>query len=211
MAVAHTISERLVHNPHPGVSAAIGGGLCVLLVACSATPRARLSTAASRDTSSTVSLSTMTTDTVTVDNTVSPVTGQTASIGPESTIKATPSTTGPPPPATSPPTTTAPPPPPSSGAYGYVTAGPTCPVQRAGQSCPPQPVAARIAAQDSAARVVATTNSDSTGHYQLALAPGSYTLTATTGSTYPRCQPRAVTIPAVTSARADISCDTGIR
>jgi hypothetical protein len=98
-----------------------------------------------------------------------------------------------------------------SGAYGYVSAGPTCPVQRADLPCPPRPVAAHIQVTDNSGRNVAATDSDSSGAYTVALAPGRYTVTATTGSVFPSCQPAQVTVAAGKPSRADISCDTGIR
>lgn len=100
-------------------------------------------------------------------------------------------------------------PPGGSGAYGLVTAGPTCPVERPGQPCPPAPVSATVTATTSG-RQVASTTSDSQGRYTLPLPPGTYTLDATTGSTYPHCTPVTVTITS-SATRADITCDTGIR
>lgn len=105
------------------------------------------------------------------------------------------------------PTTT----PTTGGAYGFVSAGPTCPVERQGQPCPPQPVAATVDAQNGAGRVVATTRSDGSGRYQISLPGGTYVLTATTGGTYPRCRSTQVTVATGALTRADIGCDTGIR
>jgi hypothetical protein len=105
----------------------------------------------------------------------------------------------------------APPAPAGSGAYGYVSAGPTCPVERPDQPCPPRPVAAHIQAQDPSGRTIGTTDSDSSGRYLLALAPGTYTLAAMTGTTYPHCPPAPVTVRPGPATRVDISCDTGIR
>lgn len=108
-------------------------------------------------------------------------------------------------------TASQPPPPTGSGAYGYVTAGPTCPVERPEQPCPPRPVAAQVNAQDASGRTVATTRTDQAGRYSLSLAAGSYTLVTVTGATYPRCPPTSVTVRPGGPTRADISCDTGIR
>jgi len=98
-----------------------------------------------------------------------------------------------------------------TGAYGYVTAGPTCPVQQAGQPCPPQPVSAQVEARDSAGAAAASTHTDASGRFLLVLPPGSYTLVVTTGSTYPRCPDTPVTVRSASMTRADISCDTGMR
>jgi hypothetical protein len=134
----------------------------------------------------------------------------TATAGPAATLAPSPSARvgG----STSP--TTAPPPSSSisgSGAYGYVTAGPTCPVERPDQPCPPHPVAGQVNAQDASGHTVATTRTDQAGRYSLSLASGTYTLVAVTGTTYPRCQPTSVTVHSGGPTRADISCDTGIR
>jgi hypothetical protein len=92
-----------------------------------------------------------------------------------------------------------------------VTAGPTCPVERPDQPCPPRPVSAEVEGRDSSGRTVATTHTDQSGAYRLGLAPGTYTLVAVTGSTFPRCPPTSVTVRSGAATRADISCDTGIR
>lgn len=102
-------------------------------------------------------------------------------------------------------------PPHGAGAYGYVTAGPTCPVERPDQPCPPRPVAATIDARDLGGATVASTQSDSYGRYALALSPGSYLLVVVTPSGWPRCPDTRVTVQARAAVRADISCDTGIR
>ncbi|MEP6659265.1 MAG: hypothetical protein ABJD24_05040 [Acidimicrobiales bacterium] len=102
-------------------------------------------------------------------------------------------------------------PPANTGAYGYVTAGPTCPVERAEQPCPPRPVTAQIEARDSAGSLVATGPTDAAGRFSLSLRPGYYTLTVSTGAIYPRCPTVDVAVADGVPTRADISCDTGIR
>jgi Carboxypeptidase regulatory-like domain len=110
------------------------------------------------------------------------------------------------PPATKPPTAEV------GGAAGYVRASPTCPVERVDRPCPPQPVTgAHVEAHDQAGQVVAETDTDSTGHFAVSLAPGSYTLVAATGTIFPRCDPLSLTVRTGQPASADISCDTGIR
>jgi hypothetical protein len=140
----------------------------------------------------------------------------TATVGPGSTVSARVSGVGPSSTIAPPPPTDAPPtlPPPStagSGAYGYVTAGPTCPVERPGQSCPPRPVAANIDILDVSGRIVARTASRTDGHYAVSLAPGSYSVMPSIDGTFPRCSSVRVTVAPGTASRADISCDTGIR
>jgi hypothetical protein len=108
-------------------------------------------------------------------------------------------------------TTMAPSPPPGSGVYGYVTAGPTCPVEQASHPCPPEAVSAELDARDAAGTDVGSTRSDSSGRYALALPAGSYSLLVVTGSGGPRCPDTPVTVASGRAARADIACDTGIR
>lgn len=110
-------------------------------------------------------------------------------------------------------TSTAPPvlPPSGTGAYGYVTAGPTCPVERQGQPCPPRAVAAGIEARAVGGTTVASTRSDASGRYAIDLSPGSYTLVVVTPSGWPRCPDTSVTARPGSATRVDISCDTGIR
>ncbi len=102
-------------------------------------------------------------------------------------------------------------PPHGAGAYGYVTAGPTCPVERPDQPCPPRPVSAVVEARDSGGSTVASVTSDSFGRYALGLSPGAYVLVVVTANDWPRCSDTHVTVPPGSAARADISCDTGIR
>ena len=111
------------------------------------------------------------------------------------------------------PATSAPPlePPSGTGAYGYVTAGPTCPVERPDQPCPPHPVSAVIDAHDSSRHTVASTHSDGYGRYALDLPPGRYVVVVAISSVLPHCPDTAVTVRPGAATRADISCDTGIR
>jgi hypothetical protein len=184
------------------------------LAGCGSSSSAGLSTGTPSSDASTVPPPSSTAE----DVTVIAATPGTATAPPASRAGVAPDSAAPPteasePPLTSPPSTTARPGAGAGagGAYGYVTAGPVCPVERADQPCPPRPVVARIEAQDASGHTVGATDSDSSGYYLLALSPGRYTLTATTGTTYPRCQPIELTVSADTSTLVDISCDTGIR
>ena len=107
--------------------------------------------------------------------------------------------------------TTEPVPADGTGAYGLVTASPTCPVQRVDDPCPPRPVDAEIEARDTNGLTKATTHTDDTGHYTLRLDPGRYTLVALTDKVLPTCPQMTVTVTARATTRVDINCDTGIR
>jgi Carboxypeptidase regulatory-like domain len=112
---------------------------------------------------------------------------------------------------TSPAPTSAPGRPPGAGAYGIISAGPTCPVERVGRPCPPGPVSAEVNARTASGQTVATAHSDAHGDYRLSLAPGRYTLVVVTSSIFPRCPDTPVSVTDGVPTRADISCDTGIR
>jgi hypothetical protein len=61
---------------------------------------------------------------------------------------------------------------------GDVDAGPTCPVERAEDPCPPKAVPNReVEILGANNTVVATTTTDGKGHFSVALAPGTYTVT----------------------------------
>jgi len=212
-SVQHVMGSRPAHRRR--VWTALIASLGFTLAGCGGASGSRLSTAASPVTAPTEAT---TTSTAAAPVTAATASGGTATVGPASTINATPGagvstppTTVPPLPPPSPSSTRPPPAPGGSGAYGYITAGPTCPVERPDQPCPPRPVAAHIQAQDSSGRNVGATDSDSGGRYLLALPPGTYTLTATTGTSWPHCQPTQVIVHAGSPTRADITCDTGIR
>jgi hypothetical protein len=99
---------------------------------------------------------------------------------------------------------------PSTGTVtGKVTAGPTCPVERAGHPCPPAPVSAQVVARRRG--FSASTHTDAHGRYTLHLPAGTYSLAAVTKQQLPRCTPRNVTVHANAVTRAPITCDTGIR
>lgn len=95
---------------------------------------------------------------------------------------------------------------------GTVTASPTCPVERPDQPCAPRPVpGAHIEAFDGTERLVTSADADSEGRFALTLTPGRYVLTASSGAVFPSCPPLTVDVPASGAARADVTCDTGIR
>jgi hypothetical protein len=82
-----------------------------------------------------------------------------------------------------------------------------------GQTCEVVPLpGARIAAtRPGADQVVAETTSGVDGVFSLALAPGSYTLTATTARQPPTARPLTVTVPQTGTAEVVITFDSGVR
>ncbi len=105
----------------------------------------------------------------------------------------------------------------SSGIYGQVTIGPTCPVVRVGEdegSCAdkPYPATLVVKSQDGS-NVVAEVRSGSDGQFKLDLAPGEYLVVPllSPGHLLPSTQPQPVTVTADTYTKVDIGYDTGIR
>ncbi len=98
----------------------------------------------------------------------------------------------------------------TSGIFGTVTAGPTCPVERVGSPCPPAPWAGTVRATDDAGHPTETTT-DGNGTYALKLEPGSYEVVAVTEGGPPTGQPVAIDVPAGQPIRVDLTVDTGIR
>jgi hypothetical protein len=101
----------------------------------------------------------------------------------------------------------------SSGAFGSVTRGPMCPVVQQGQLCPDQPYEALIVVEDNSGNEVARTTSGLDGLYQVALAPGTYTLIPQkpADSILPVASNVQVEVTVGQWVVADISYDTGIR
>jgi hypothetical protein len=98
-----------------------------------------------------------------------------------------------------------------TGVEGTVSAAPSCPVQQFADPCPPRPVEASLRVLDGAGKVTASGRSDTMGRYRLAAAPGRYEVVASSPSPGLGCQATWVVVTATRWARANVSCDTGIR
>jgi hypothetical protein len=92
-----------------------------------------------------------------------------------------------------------------------VTAGPTCPVERADQPCPDKPVQTTVRLLRADGSVAASGPSDADGNFRLPVAPGRYRLVADWPSRAGGCAPVDVTVDQGRYTHADVSCDTGIR
>lgn len=103
-----------------------------------------------------------------------------------------------------------------SGVTGWVRLGPQCPVETQEEPCPEKPatgvtvtVAEQLPGESYAAgAVVAKAVTDADGSYRVAVAPGSYVVTAQAGMS---CELMDVVVVAGAFARVDVPCDTGIR
>lgn len=94
---------------------------------------------------------------------------------------------------------------------GRVTAGPTCPVERAASPCPDRTVSGASVRAVAHGVVETTTRTNSTGDYRLTVEPGQYTVIATNVGGYPSHAQRWVTVAAGQQATVDLVVDTGIR
>lgn len=99
----------------------------------------------------------------------------------------------------------------AQGVRGTVLRGPMCPVEQTGSPCPDEPVAgARISVlRDGEA--VRTATSDPQGRFQIALAPGRYTLQVEPGAAGMFAKPVEIQVLPGSFVRVDLLIDTGIR
>jgi hypothetical protein len=98
-----------------------------------------------------------------------------------------------------------------SGIRGTVQLGPTCPVQDRDVPCV-TPYVAVLVILDSDQREVARVSSGVDGAFQVALAPGDYTVTPTPGGDpFPTAAPQAVTVLPGAFTEIEVNYDTGIR
>ncbi|HQU07813.1 MAG: hypothetical protein B7X04_01025 [Parcubacteria group bacterium 21-54-25] len=101
-----------------------------------------------------------------------------------------------------------------SGVRGVVTLGPTCPVAHNPPlaSCADKPYQTTVtAARTGSTRVFATEKTSVAGVFLFSLPPGSYTLSAKSGTPFPRCSSTDIVVNPSGYATTTISCDTGIR
>ncbi|MDP9302459.1 MAG: carboxypeptidase-like regulatory domain-containing protein [Actinomycetota bacterium] len=98
----------------------------------------------------------------------------------------------------------------TSGIFGTVTAGPTCPVERVGSPCPPAPWVGTVRATDDAGHGTETRTDDG-GNYTLTLQPGSYQVVAVTDGGPPTGKPVTIVVQAGQPMDVDLTVDTGIR
>jgi hypothetical protein len=97
----------------------------------------------------------------------------------------------------------------SGGISGSVTAGPTCPVERADSPCPPRPWTGTVRATDVNGKAF-DTQTDPQGTYALHLPPGTYTVAAVTSGMPSNGTPQTLTVGDA-MLRLDLRVDTGIR
>jgi hypothetical protein len=101
----------------------------------------------------------------------------------------------------------------TTGVRGTVTAGPTCPVERADQSpCIRAVPDATIVATDAAGKEVARATSDGSGAYFLQLPPGTYRIVPQpVPGLMGTAAAETVEVTSGAATRLDFAYDTGIR
>jgi len=98
----------------------------------------------------------------------------------------------------------------STGIYGTVMAGPTCPVERAESPCPPRTWSGTVRATDRNGQSY-DAETDARGNYSLSLPPGTYDVFPVTESALPIGIPTNATVTDGSMQRLDLQVDTGIR
>lgn len=104
----------------------------------------------------------------------------------------------------------------SSGLTGTVHLGPQCPVETLDQPCEDKPAAGVTVTVSeqlpgeayAAGATIAETRTDSSGSFQVVVAPGLYVVTADAGMS---CELMDARVTAGTYTQVDVPCDTGIR
>jgi hypothetical protein len=96
-----------------------------------------------------------------------------------------------------------------SGVRGVVLAGPQCPVESATSPCPDRPWVGTVEVSNDHVRMERDT--DSTGHFAIALEPGVWTLTPVADGGALAARPTTVTVRPHAFASITLTVDTGIR
>jgi hypothetical protein len=102
----------------------------------------------------------------------------------------------------------------ASGVEGVVVSGPSCPVQRANSPCPDLPVKAEVTVKDlSGGTVLGRFAAGSDGRFKIALAAGTYSLTAVRPGVarFNQSSPMTVTVRSGGYSSVTIRIDSGIR
>ena len=101
----------------------------------------------------------------------------------------------------------------TTGVRGTVLVGPTCPVEQASSTtCGDRPLSAAVTLyRTGSAKPYVNAHAGPEGSFSLSVPPGTYRLSAGTGSVLPRCADQSVSVPAEGFVSVTVYCDSGIR
>jgi hypothetical protein len=100
---------------------------------------------------------------------------------------------------------------PTGSVVGRVLSAPSCPVELVGSPCPPRPVVGAKVVASSGSHEVARTRSGSGGAFRLAVAPGTYLVTATNVGGFASTAAASVDVRPGGTASVTLTVDSGIR
>lgn len=99
----------------------------------------------------------------------------------------------------------------ASGIQGFVTVGPTCPVERSGSPCPDRAYPTTIVVTDSRGSEVARAATDAAAQFLISLGAGDYSLTEVTSGVFPRPVTMSVHVAPDAYTFVHVMLDSGIR
>ena len=99
----------------------------------------------------------------------------------------------------------------NSGVEGQVFIGPNCPIVQQGQSCPDQPYQATLTINSLEGKKITQAQTDGSGRFQIALAPGQYMMHPESQNVMPFAAEQTFTVEAGMFTQVIVNYDSGIR
>lgn len=98
-----------------------------------------------------------------------------------------------------------------SGITGQVLMNPMCPVAQQGQGCPDQPYPATLTVNSLSGGRIVQFQTDSQGHFRVALVPGEYILHPESPNGFPSAPDQTIMVGEGQYTQVSIHYDSGIR
>jgi len=98
-----------------------------------------------------------------------------------------------------------------SGIEGHITIGPMCPVVQINNPCPDKPYQATLTVLTTDKRKIMQFQTDASGYFYVALAPGEYILHPESPNGMPHANDIAFSVVRGQYTRVDVVYDSGIR
>jgi len=99
----------------------------------------------------------------------------------------------------------------NSGVEGQVFIGPNCAVVQQGQPCPDQPYQATLTIHSLDGKKITQVQTDGSGRFQIALAPGQYIMHPESPNVMPFAAEQTFTVEASMFTQVIVNYDSGIR